>query len=77
MVFFKKNGGPANLFRGPANLPEGVSSFKVYDGGSTSAQKIGDKYGSESGEDIGTLISSGKQMTLTFHSAPSDSSRRP
>ena len=41
----------------------------VYDGGSTSAQKIGDKYGSdESGEDIGTLISSGKQMTLTFHS---------
>ena len=44
----------------------------VYDGGSTSAQKIGDKYGSdESGEDIGTLISSGKQMTLTFHSDPS------
>ena len=41
----------------------------VYDGGSTSAQKIGDKYGSdESGEDIDTLISSGKQMTLTFHS---------
>ena len=41
----------------------------VYDGGSTSAQKIGDKYGSdESGENIGTLISSGKQMTLTFHS---------
>lgn len=40
----------------------------VYDGGSTSAPKIGDKYGSESGEDIGTLISSGKQMTLTFHS---------
>ncbi len=44
----------------------------VYDGGSTSAQKIGDKYGSdESGENIGTLISSGKQMTLTFHSDPS------
>ncbi|WP_197019281.1 CUB domain-containing protein [Prevotella sp. MA2016] len=40
----------------------------VYDGGSTSAQKIGDKYGSESGENIGTLISSGTQMTLTFHS---------
>ena len=41
----------------------------VYDGVSTSAQKIGDKYGSdESGEDIGTLTSSGKQMTLTFHS---------
>ena len=40
----------------------------VYDGGSTSAQKIGDKYGSESGANIGTLISSGKQMTLTFHS---------
>ncbi len=41
----------------------------VYDGGSTSAQKIGDKYGSdEPGEDIGTLISSGTQMTLTFHS---------
>ena len=41
----------------------------VYDGVSTSAQKIGDKYGSdESGENIGTLISSGKQMTLTFHS---------
>ena len=41
----------------------------VYDGGSTSAQKIGDKYGSdESGENIGELISSGKQMTLTFHS---------
>ena len=40
----------------------------VYDGGSTSAQKIGDKYGSESGEDIGTLISSGTQMTLTFYS---------
>ena len=40
----------------------------VYDGGSTSAQKIGDKYGSESGENIGTLISSGKQMTLTFYS---------
>ena len=40
----------------------------VYDGGSTSAPKIGDKYGSESGEDIGTLISSGKQMTLSFHS---------
>ena len=43
----------------------------VYDGGSTSAQKIGDKYGSESGENIDTLISSGKQMTLTFHSDPS------
>ena len=44
----------------------------VYDGVSTSAQKIGDKYGSdESGENIGTLISSGKQMTLTFHSDPS------
>ncbi len=43
----------------------------VYDGGSTSAQKIGDKYGSESGEDIDTLISSGTQMTLTFHSDPS------
>ena len=43
----------------------------VYDGGSTSAPKIGDKYGSESGENIGTLISSGKQMTLTFHSDPS------
>lgn len=43
----------------------------VYDGGSTSAPKIGDKYGSESGADIGTLISSGKQMTLTFHSDPS------
>ena len=43
----------------------------VYDGGSTSAQKIGDKYGSESGANIGTLISSGKQMTLTFHSDPS------
>ena len=40
----------------------------VYDGGSTSAPKIGDKYGSDSGEDIGTLISSGKQMTLIFHS---------
>jgi len=40
----------------------------VYDGGSTSAQKIGDKYGSESGANIGTLISSGKQMTLTFYS---------
>lgn len=44
----------------------------VYDGGSTSAPKIGNKYGSDdSGEDIGTLISSGTQMTLTFHSDPS------
>jgi hypothetical protein len=40
----------------------------VYDGDSPSAKKIGDKYGSESGADIGTLISSGKQMKLTFHS---------